>query len=360
MKSLIMGVVSCLLGSAAQLVACNSFESGGESVDSVALPLTQAGVSGTLTVYADWKAGYCATVTLENGSPTPVTGWSAVVSVGSVTLTTIWNGTYTSSGTSINVNAASYNSNIAVGSSTDFGFCALGTDRPRLTALNIVGAAQPKYGFATRQWDCCKPTCGWRDNVAEGNTPVSSCSLQNQSYGTDYTLPDACAGGSAYLCHSFVPASVCNSLSYGFAAFHDASCGDCYELSFDGTGKNAAAAALAGKRMIVQVISRTPLEANQFDIFIPGGGAGLFNACSTQWGTSDLGPDYGGFLAQCGDSKSCVREKCQTVFGDKPELMAGCNWFLDWFNAADIPNLVYRPVKCPQALTDRSGMIGLY
>ena len=79
-------------------------------------------------------------------------------------------------------------------------------------------------------------------------------------------------------------------------------------------------------------------------------------ACSRQWGTSDLGATYGGFLAGCNGNKDCVRNKCNTIFASKPDLLAGCNWFLGWFNAADNPNFVYQRIACPAAITQRSGL----
>jgi hypothetical protein len=47
---------------------------------------------------------------------------------------------------------------------------------------------------------------------------------------------------------------------------------------------------------------------------------------------------------------------CQSAFSNKPELMAGCEWFIGWFGAADNPNLVYERIACPSALTQRSGL----
>ena len=40
-------------------------------------------------------------------------------------------------------------------------------------------------------------------------------------------------------------------------------------------------------------------------------------------------------------------QKCRRSFGDKPDLLAGCNWFLDWFNAADNPNFIFKQIACP-------------
>jgi hypothetical protein len=108
--------------------------------------------------------------------------------------------------------------------------------------------------------------------------------------------------------------------------------------------------------MIVQVINNGGVAQDQFDLLIPGGGVGALNACSTQWGSSDLGAQYGGFLAGCNGSTSCVQQKCQSIFGDKPDLLAGCNWFLGWFGAADNPNMTAKQIACPALLKQWSGL----
>ena len=106
----------------------------------------------------------------------------------------------------------------------------------------------------------------------------------------------------------------------------------------------------------------------QFDILTPGGGVGLFDACSFQWGvdTSELGATYGGFMTYCqqqvgGDHqmlKECVKGRCDAVFADPAlaELAAGCRWYVDWYEVADNPNLHYQEVACPAALVAISGI----
>ncbi|HEY2409987.1 MAG TPA: hypothetical protein VGI10_28485 [Polyangiaceae bacterium] len=216
-------------------------------------------------------------------------------------------------------------------------------------------------GWASRYWDCCKPACGWKANVKTGNA-MASCSQQNQSLGPTDAANACPSGGSAFMCWSDVPWSVCDKLSYGFAAVggNNYTCGRCYQLQFDGgghSGTNPGATSLNGKTMIVQVINNGGVDATQFDLLIPGGGVGALNACGTQWGSSvDLGSQYGGLFAECNDDKTCTQQKCQAAFGDKPDLLAGCNWFLGWFNGADNPTFTYKQVACPSALTQKSGL----
>jgi hypothetical protein len=161
------------------------------------------------------------------------------------------------------------------------------------------------------------------------------------------------------MCWSGVPWQVGPNLSYGFAAASGSNykCGRCYQLQFTGGGHDGQNnSAVNGKMMIVQVINNGGVASDQFDILVPGGGVGQFNACSKQWGTSDLGAQYGGFLAGCNGNKSCVQQKCQTVFGDKPDLLAGCNWFLGWYGGADNPTMQAKQIACPSMIKQKSGL----
>jgi hypothetical protein len=221
---------------------------------------------------------------------------------------------------------------------------------------NIDGG---QNAWASRYWDCCKPACGWAANA--GGTPMKACSEQNQTLGDDGARNACESGGSAFMCWNGAPWQVGERLSYGFAAASGPNyqCGRCFHLQFNGTGHNGnnpGAQSLQGKHMIIQVINNGGVAQDQFDLLIPGGGVGDFDACTRQWGTSDLGARYGGFLLGCNGDTNCVRNKCETIFADKPDLMAGCEWFLGWYNAADNPNFVYERIDCPAEITQRSGL----
>jgi len=140
------------------------------------------------------------------------------------------------------------------------------------------------------------------------------------------------------------------------------SCGSCFMLQFTGegnSGANPGAAAMKGQQMVVQAINIGGIDSNQFDLLIPGGGVGAMNGCSNQWGSStDLGVQYGGLLSECKGDANCMKGKCQSVFGNMPALLAGCNWFTGWFSSADNPKLVFKQVSCPSQLTSKSGFGG--
>ncbi|WP_293263003.1 hypothetical protein [Nannocystis sp.] len=233
-------------------------------------------------------------------------------------------------------------------------------------------------GYATRYWDCCKAHCGWEGNVNPATEPLQSCNKNDQSLGPVYDVMSSCqspAEGSAFTCYDEAPWAVSAKLAYGFAAVPAQGdvCGRCYQLEFDGTGhynaQDPGSVALTGKTMIVQATNiGFDVGGGQFDILTPGGGVGLFDACSYQWGvaTAELGATYGGFMTKCqeqhpGDhakQKECVLGRCAAVFDDPvlAPLAKGCEWYVGWYEAADNPNLHYQEVACPAALVAVSGI----
>ncbi len=236
----------------------------------------------------------------------------------------------------------------------------------------IVGGCD---GYATRYWDCCKPHCGWSGNVPSLVAPLQSCAANNTRL-SDLTAASSCDGGNAHMCWGMAPFAVSDTLAYGYAATSSGDvCGRCYQLQFTGSSHNSpgdpGSAALLGKTMIVQATNiGYDVGGGQFDILVPGGGVGAFNACSAQWGVSnsELGAQYGGLLAACKQElgynaslaqyKSCLTNRCNSVFGSRglTELQRACTWYADWFQAADNPALKYKEVACPAELTSRSGM----
>jgi len=233
-------------------------------------------------------------------------------------------------------------------------------------------------GYATRYWDCCKAHCGWPGNVNPATEPLQSCDKGDAGHGAEHTVTSACqalADDSAFTCYDNAPWAVDDALAYGFAAVPADGdiCGRCYQLEFDGTGhynaQDPGSVALKSKTMIVQATNiGFDVGGGQFDILTPGGGVGLFDACSFQWdvATPELGATYGGFMTYCqqnvgGDHqklKECVLSRCAAVF-DEPalaELAAGCEWYVQWYEVADNPNLRYQEVACPAEIVARSGI----
>jgi Glycosyl hydrolase family 12/Cellulose binding domain len=75
-----------------------------------------------------WSGGFQGGVTVRNTGSTGINGWSVSGSLPSgATITQIWNGTLSSSGSNFTVRNVSYNGSIPGGGTTSFGFIASGS-----------------------------------------------------------------------------------------------------------------------------------------------------------------------------------------------------------------------------------------
>jgi hypothetical protein len=210
---------------------------------------------------------------------------------------------------------------------------------------NVTGGE----GFATRYWDCCQPHCAQQTGHKCGQDGVTRTGDQTSS----------CNGGGSFACYDEAPRAVSDCLSYGHIAKANPQCGACYRIQFTGEGYHNASdpgsQAIRGKQMVVKVSNTgSDVAGNQFDLMVPGGGVGMFNACSRQWNAQNqpadyLGAQYGGFLTNCTGShaqkKDCVREGCQKI--PAGSARDGCLWFVDWLEVADNPKFTSQQTDCP-------------
>jgi len=295
------------------------------------------------------------------------------------------------------------------------------------------GVARAQPGGITRYWDGCKPSCSYAQNVflKDGVTrsphgfarncdrngkemplfyrmdPVEStwaefiytpnaCNPSNTRDWTQSTtykewtaanpgFPSGVAHSAAYICSDDqIPYAVNDTLAYAFVANNAGNCGKCFQVQFRGDWEYGAARpshrAISGKTLIVMV-NNFGVGDDAFDIMIPGGGLGAYDALSEQLGTTpeNLGRRMGGLLSECifGDrnlpysdpnggltpheratleeSKDCLRAKCNRAFKNHPTLLKGCLWHVDWFEAVDNPEGFMKEVPCPQYLIERYG-----
>ncbi len=238
-----------------------------------------------------------------------------------------------------------------------------------------------KEGFATRYWDCCKPSCSWPEHagdytngldVKQKNNKARMCTKDQKviDFAEDTWAKSACdEGGYATTCLSQMPIIVNDNLAYGYAATPAGSdsCGRCFKLTFDGTGHwetTKGHKLLKGKVMIVIGTNvGHDVAGGQFDIMIPGGGVGMFNGCAGIF-SGDMGKTYGGLLSDCEESigydlgedelytkrKECLTQKCKSTFSGAAQ--EGCLFHATWMEAAGNPNLDYEETECPQILKD--------
>ena len=272
----------------------------------------------------------------------------------------------------------------------DNGFPTLESYGPPPEAYTKDILSNGKTGWSSRYWDACKPHCSWLSSVdttseaayQAGGTVARNCNIHDvevpaftlghavQQYwmgyeGTNSACVNNNAGGT-YTCTDMAPIQVSENLSYGYVAAPGAQfgggCGKCFHLQFNG-GNHAndvkeTHKALKGKHMIVMASNiGYDVEAGQYDMLVPGGGVGAFNALSTQIGVpaSGLGANGGGFLTECQQSlgwdntveayQQCVLDKCDQVFKAWPNLLRGCRWYAEWYMAADNPTYNWEEVE---------------
>ncbi|GLX05004.1 cellulose binding domain-containing protein [Microbispora sp. NBRC 16548] len=97
------------------------------SPDSSPTPPVGGACSATIETTNSWPGGFQSTVTVRAGSA-PVDGWTVKWTWPSgQSISSLWNGTQSVSGSSVTVRNADYNGSIAAGSSTTFGFTANGS-----------------------------------------------------------------------------------------------------------------------------------------------------------------------------------------------------------------------------------------
>ncbi len=261
-------------------------------------------------------------------------------------------------------------------------------------------------GWNSRYWDACKPHCSWISNGQEGKTDTTTqesyvkgmttarnCNIhdvevptftlghavQQYWYGFEGTN-NACGNAKekgVFTCTDMAPIAVNENLSYAYVAGpgSQTTCGKCFHLQYDGSFKDASAnnaakethKALKGKHIVVMTSNiGHDVEVGQFDLMVPGGGVGAFDALSVQVNGKNVswGAGFGGFLTECQskhgyDNKlevyqQCVKDMCDAAFGNAgfPNLLRGCHWFADWYMAADNPTYHWEEVECPQYLID--------
>ena len=288
------------------------------------------------------------------------------------------------------------------------GFPTLESYGPPPAAYTKDILSNGQTGWNSRYWDACKPHCSWISNGQEGKTDTTTeesyqkgmttarnCNVHDVEVPT-YTVGSAVgqywfgyegtnnACGSAkekgvFTCTDMAPIAVNDTLSYAYVAGpgSQTTCGKCFHLQYNGSFKSASESnapkathkALKGKHLVVMTSNiGHDVERGQFDLMVPGGGVGAFDALSVQVNGQGInwGAGFGGFLTECQNGmkcgydstlqcyQDCIKEMCDAAFANSglPNLLRGCYWFADWFMAADNPTYNWEEVECPQYLID--------
>ncbi|HEY2669206.1 MAG TPA: PHB depolymerase family esterase [Rugosimonospora sp.] len=80
------------------------------------------GCTASYSVVSQWQGGFQANVTVQNGSVARSAWQVSWTFPNGQTITQLWNGSYTQSGSSVTTRNASYNGSLGAGASTSFGF----------------------------------------------------------------------------------------------------------------------------------------------------------------------------------------------------------------------------------------------
>ncbi|WP_447008498.1 cellulose binding domain-containing protein [Saccharothrix isguenensis] len=89
----------------------------------------------TTRIASSWQGGFQAEVTVTNRGATGINGWTVSwAKPGGQTVTSLWNGRWTQTATSVSVDDVGWNGTLAAGASGSFGYVASGaTSTPELT-----------------------------------------------------------------------------------------------------------------------------------------------------------------------------------------------------------------------------------
>ncbi|MCQ2123924.1 MAG: glycosyl hydrolase family 5 [Fibrobacter sp.] len=243
--------------------------------------------------------------------------------------------------------------------------------------IKYVNGGASGSGFASRYWDCCKPSCSWNENA--GGHLAKQCDAKGNQIN-DPGSGSICSGGNAATCVSQSPFTIegCENIGFAFAAVpgsQGGKCGHCYELTFTGeayyydgdqkkssTGTGSKRLKNAGKKLIIMASNiGYDVRNDQFDIMIPGGGYGAFDGCSSRMGWGDQGERYGGLLSQCEiannyayvKAKNCLIEKCNSNFGSDKVAKEGCLFLANFLEATSNPAHTFKEVECPEVLKNK-------
>ncbi|GGL02608.1 chitin-binding protein [Sphaerisporangium melleum] len=103
--------------------------------DTSPTPNNPGGCTATFATLGNWGNGYQGEVTVRNSGSSAISGWTVRWTLPSgTTVNSLWNGSYTVSGSQIAVKNAAHNGSLGSGASTTFGYVAQGSPgSPSLT-----------------------------------------------------------------------------------------------------------------------------------------------------------------------------------------------------------------------------------
>jgi endo-1,4-beta-xylanase len=128
---------------AALISGCNSSVDESVTLEYAKGPLSQAGVTSSLTIDDDWGTGFCGSVSIVNKGRRPVRSWQLVMQRNGADIGRKWAGLTVESRNHVLVSPTSHNASIPVGGTVTVPFCGNGTGRPALLSMTVdTGGSQ--------------------------------------------------------------------------------------------------------------------------------------------------------------------------------------------------------------------------
>lgn len=148
-----------------------------------------------VAVRSDWGAGYCADVTVTNGSAAPV-DWRVTVSIDGV-LTQLWNAVASAAGGQLTAEGVAWNDIVQPGASVSFGFCAARGAVPSATATASSQRTATHTAAAATRTATAPPTATGPPNTATPTRTRTAAATATANAPTATRTATAAASGAA-------------------------------------------------------------------------------------------------------------------------------------------------------------------
>ena len=296
--------------------------------------------SATLSIQNNWGGGYCASVTISNQGSASISSWQTQLNLNNSQISNLWSGLL--GGTQ--VTGMGYNSEIAVGASVSYGFCANTTQSsnnlPTLISLSVAGggtgassssavSSSSTPGSSSVSSSSSLPSSSnsssssitsssssslvsSSSSIASSSSSLGQCASSCNWYGSLYPLCQQTASGWGWEnSQSCIAASTCNSQSGNGGVV--ANCGSSSSVA------SSSSSHISSSSVSSSSLSSSSLSSSSVSSSSSSSASGLIpNATSTGWPycrSADSDPDGDGWGWE--NSYSCI------VYGSAPDSGPG-------------------------------------
>lgn len=122
---------------AALVSGCNNSIDESVTLEYAKGPLSQAGVTSSLTIEDDWGTGFCGFVSIVNKGRQPVRNWKLIMQRNGADIGRRWAGLSVESRHHVVVSPTGHNAAIPIGGTVTVPFCGNGSGRPALSSMTV-------------------------------------------------------------------------------------------------------------------------------------------------------------------------------------------------------------------------------